>query len=87
MPGKHPDIDPPMTVSDLMKATGFGRDKVKRMMREGLLPGIVDGRSYSCPRTMYEGWCEGRWQPRQTTPSQPVSMIRRRSPKRQGDPS
>ena len=82
----RPELPPAYTVADLQKLTGLGRQKVKRMMREGTLPGIVDGRSYRCPRALWDAYCTGDWQPRQDTTVEPVSMIHRRQTGTKGTP-
>lgn len=74
----RPDLPPAYTVADLMVLTGFGRDKVKAMMREGKLPGLVHGQSYSCPRVLWDSWCEHQSQPRPETPAKPRRMVHHR---------
>ncbi len=72
-----PLIESAYTVLDLMRLTGFGRDKTKRLMREGRLPGIVDGRTYTCPRAMYDAWVQRLAQSRPQHDAPAITMLHR----------
>ena len=51
----------PYSDRDLARVLGWGRDKVRRCMRDGTLPGYVDGRTYSVPAEAFERFCRGEW--------------------------
>ena len=71
------EIQPAYTVRDLMRLTGMGNQKVRRMMREGSLPGIVDGRTYTCPRALYDAWVQRQAQTRPHHDTRPVTLLHR----------
>lgn len=58
-------------LADLATAAGVGKRTAIRLVREGRLPGFMDGERYICPPGEYEDWLQGRWQYR-GTPSTPV---------------
>lgn len=62
-PVETPGLRKPYAISDLMLVTGWGRDKVKRCIREGLLPGYVEGRTYTVPAEAFERFVRGEWRP------------------------
>lgn len=66
------DIPKPATVADLMKATGLGRDAVRKAIREGQLPGRLISRRYVITRGEFDAFIEGRWQPRPVEPIRPL---------------
>lgn len=68
----------PLTLEELMAWTGDGPRTVRRLVREGQLPGTVDkaGRYRCTPKDAME-WRDGRWSP-QPLP-EPVQLLRRKA--------
>jgi hypothetical protein len=68
----------PLSIDELMAWTGDGPRTIRRLVREGQLPGTVDkiGRYRCTPKDALE-WREGRWTPKPT--AQPVAMLHRKA--------
>lgn len=68
----------PITIEHLMAHTGFGRVQVRRLVRQGQLPGQIDetSRRYFCAPGEFAKWLAGDWEPR-PKPA-PVQMLRTR---------
>lgn len=67
-----------VTLADLTTATGCGKRTAIRLVREGKLPGFMDGTRYVCPPGEFEDWLAGKWEYR-GTPSTPP-RTRKRQP-------
>ena len=47
-----------VTLDDLMQHTGTGERTTRRLVREGKLPGFVDGTTYICSPGEFQRWVE-----------------------------
>lgn len=61
-----------ITLEDLMAVTGAGPRKARRLVREGRLPGFVDGTLYVCSPGEFQRWIDGDWEP--PVPRKPVQL-------------
>lgn len=53
-----------ITLDDLTTATGCGPRTARRLVREGKLPGFVDGTRWVCSPGEFDEWLRGEWTPR-----------------------
>jgi excisionase family DNA binding protein len=67
------EIQPPVTIQEMMMATGQGRETVKALIRTGQLPGQELGQRYVIPRGEFDAWYEGKWTPKPVEPRAPPS--------------
>lgn len=51
-----------VTIDDLIAQTGTGKRTAMRLVREGRLPGFIDGRAYVCSPGEFQKWIDGNWQ-------------------------
>lgn len=70
-------------LADLMTITGTGERTTRRLVREGKLPGFVDGSHYVCSPGEFQKWLDGEWSytgVRSTEPRKesrkPVGLVR-----------
>ena len=63
-----------ITIEMVMAATGLGPRTARRWVREGKLPGRMEGTHYVCPPGEYDRWYAGEWTPRPTETAQPVEL-------------
>lgn len=49
-----------ISINDLMAATGVGPKTARRLVREGIFPGHMDGRTFICTPGEFDAWYEGR---------------------------
>lgn len=54
-------VEKPVTISDLVMATGKSRPTVYRLIASGELPGYRTSRGYIIPRQWFEDWQRGLW--------------------------
>lgn len=66
-----------VTIDDLMAASGTGKRTTMRLVREGKLPGFVDGREYVCSPGEFQKWMAGEWQYTGVRSSEPHSKKRK----------
>lgn len=68
----------PLSLGELMAWTGDGPKKVRRLIRQGQLPGTVDkyGKYRCTPKDAIE-WRSGEWSPR--LQPEPISLLHKRS--------
>lgn len=62
-----------ITLQDLTTATGCGPRTARRLVREGKLPGFVDGTRYVCSPGEFDEWVRGDWTPRNIPSTSPKS--------------
>ena len=60
-----------VTLADLTTHTGCGDRTARRLVREGKLPGFMDGSHWICSPGEWQEWLDGTWQYR-GVPSSPV---------------
>lgn len=65
-----------VTIGDLMAATGTGKRTTMRLVREGKLPGFVDGSEYICSPGEFQKWLDGEWKYTGVRSSEPHSKKR-----------
>lgn len=66
---------PPRPLTDLMAATGLGRDAVKAAIRNGELPGQKIGDRYVIPDAWFRAWERREWIPTpKPEPSEPTPI-------------
>lgn len=46
-------------LTEVQSRLELGRDKVRRLIRAGTLPGLYDGHTYTVPRIAFERWLAG----------------------------
>jgi hypothetical protein len=71
------DTPRPVTIEEVMAATGLGPYQVRADVRAGLLPGRMRGARLVCPRGLWERYLAGDWTPRPQP--QPVPMLHKKS--------
>lgn len=53
----------PVKITDLMTYAGTGPKTTRRLVREGYLPGHMDGKRYVCSPGEFAKWMSGDWTP------------------------
>jgi len=71
------DIEPAVTIAEVMRATGKGRTTVYRMLEAGEIPCHKGVGGYVIPRPMFRRWLAGDWTP-PTQMREPVTLIHSR---------
>lgn len=64
-----------ITLELLMTHVGTGPRTTRRLVREGKLPGFMDGARYICSPGEFDDWIAGRWTPKPAAPK-PVPFVR-----------
>jgi hypothetical protein len=73
------DIPTPVTIAELEASTGFGPRTVRRLVREGQLPGRIIGRRLLLTRGEFQQFLDGNWKP-----LQPIVTMKRRNVRDRG---
>lgn len=71
------EIDPPITVEQLMAVTGLGPVQVRADVRAGILPGRIRKGKLILTAAEFRRWQAGEWTPRPQY--EPTDFIRRRA--------
>jgi hypothetical protein len=74
------DVPKPVTIAELEASTGFGPRTVRRLVREGQLPGRIIGRRLLLTRGEFQQFLDGDWQPKpKPEPIRPITTMKRRT--------